>query len=172
MTPATLEKKFTAASERIGGYKGALAFLEQFPNQVARRVLKPAMQAADLVGKNAIEAEARRHASDKPKRHGVHLCTTAGAVEAASGTRVIAKVGYFGEGGSHGWLVRARPPHGRGRYGQADQPRPQGLRQGRPRPRRKTLARAASWARCQSTPSLPRPMPSRRAAWNRSSPRR
>jgi len=94
-----------AGTDRIVGYRGALAFVEQFPD-TARKILKPAMRAADLVGKNAAEAEARAHTSDKPKRGGIpHLVTTTGAAEATLGNTVIGKVGFFGSGGQHGWLV-------------------------------------------------------------------
>lgn len=104
MLESTRLKKFEAASQRIGGYQGALALLDQLPDLTARRVLKPAMQAADLVGKNAAEAEARAHATLR-RRHGVHLFQTTGAAEAVRGSLVVAKVGYFGQGGAHGWLA-------------------------------------------------------------------
>ena len=64
------------------------------------------MKAADLVGKNAAEAEMRTHTSDKPKRGGaLHLVTTTGAAEAVLGGTVVGKVGYFGQAGSAAWLV-------------------------------------------------------------------
>ena len=106
MLESTRLKKFAAASDRIGGYPGALDFLEQLPDEVARKVLKPAMKAADLVGKNAAEEEARKHTSDKPKKGGAqHLVTTTGAAEATLGGTVVGKVGFFGMAGSVGWLV-------------------------------------------------------------------
>jgi hypothetical protein len=102
MLASTWQRKRDQASERIGGYQGALDFLDQLPDAVARRVLKPAMQAADLVGQRAAQAEAQRHRS---KRNRPHLDTTAGAAEAVRGQTVVGKVGYFGDAGSHGWLA-------------------------------------------------------------------
>jgi len=102
MLEATKIKKLNAAADRIGGFNGALAFLDRLPDELARRVLKPAMQAADLIGKQAAAAAASRHES--LKRH-THLSATAGAAEAVRGGTVVAKVGYFGQAGSHGWLA-------------------------------------------------------------------
>jgi hypothetical protein len=104
MLESTRVAKLNAAADRIGGYQGALAFLAGLPDEISRKVLLPAMKAADLVGKNAAEAEARRHTSDRPKKGG-HLVTTTGAAEARLNSTVVGKVGFFGKAGAHGWLV-------------------------------------------------------------------
>lgn len=104
MNDSTRLKKLNSASDRIGGMIGALKFLDQFPSEVQRKVLKPAMKAADLVGVRAAYAEAAKHDNPERKR-GVHLSATAGAAEAARGSTVVGMVGYFGTSGSHGWLV-------------------------------------------------------------------
>jgi hypothetical protein len=104
MNEALAVKRLNAASDRIGGYSGALAFLDGLPDAMARKVLKPAMKAADLVGMEAAQAEMAKHDTARPK-NGVHMSSTAGAAEAVLGSAVIGKVGYFGQGGSAAWLV-------------------------------------------------------------------
>lgn len=94
----TQVRKLNEASDRIGGYKGSLEFLSRFPGEVGRKVLKPAMVAADAVGVHALFASASQHGT------GV-LASTARAAEAVKKGVVLGKVGFFGKKGSHGWLV-------------------------------------------------------------------
>jgi hypothetical protein len=105
MNEETRQRKIGAAADRIGGLDGALRFLDQLPERVAQRVLKPALAAALKTGAAAAAAEARMHATDSKDRKGTHLFQTAGSAVAAKGTAAFGKVGYFGKAGSHGWLV-------------------------------------------------------------------